>query len=194
MQIAGVFVASFVMAPILTLLHTQTPGGIGGPNLSAPQASLFATLAEGFSGEGQLPWRSIAWGAVLGIVILVIDEILKRSKAGFRAHLMPIAVGMYLPFGLAIPILIGGLLAHMYSRKSAPETHDRILHRGVLFSSGVIAGEALTAVGLAALAAVGLKSLNPNMSPAMTTILTGIAALGIVGAFVVMTRPSKQST
>ncbi len=56
-RIAGVFVASFVMAPILTLLHNHTPGGIGGENLAAPQASLFASLARGFSGEGELPWR-----------------------------------------------------------------------------------------------------------------------------------------
>ncbi len=69
---------------------------------------------------------------------------------------MPIAVGMYLPFGLATPILIGGLIAHSaFTRCTARDEHDRVLHRGVLFSSGVIAGEALTAVGLAGLGGVG---------------------------------------
>ncbi|MEZ6075266.1 MAG: OPT/YSL family transporter [Pirellulaceae bacterium] len=48
MQIGGVIAAAFVMAPILTLLHHNTPGGIGGENLAAPQASLFQSLAEGF--------------------------------------------------------------------------------------------------------------------------------------------------
>ena len=73
MQILGVLVASFVMAPVLTLLHENTPGGIGGKELSAPQASLFASLAEGFSGKGQLPWDLIGWGAAVGVVILAID-------------------------------------------------------------------------------------------------------------------------
>ena len=100
MQIGGVFVAAFVMAPVLTLLHEYTPGGIGGEKLSAPQASLFASLARGFSGEGELPWGMIGIGAGLGVVILVIDVMLQASGSKQRAHLMPIAVGMYLPFGL----------------------------------------------------------------------------------------------
>lgn len=192
MQIAGVLVAAFVMAPILTLLHDNTEGGIGGPNLSAPQASLFASLARGFSGEGQLPWGLIGWGAALGGVILIIDEVLRRNKIGFRAHLMPIAVGMYLPFGLAIPILIGGLLAYFYSRGKPAEDHDRILHRGVLFSSGVIAGEALTAVGIAALAAFGLSALDFELSPMTTTALSIGTALFVVLLFSIWTRPAGE--
>ena len=193
MQIAGVFVAAFVMAPILTLLHENTPGGIGGKELSAPQAGLFASLAEGFSGEGELPWNLIGIGAGLGFVILVIDEILKRSKANFRAHLMPIAVGMYLPFGLATPILIGGLIAHFYTKGVTEKDQDRVLHRGILFSSGVIAGEALTAVGLAALAAFGLKALNSGLPPLVTTTLSMIAAIAIVIAFVVLSKPKNNA-
>ncbi len=80
MQIAGVFVAAFVMAPVLTLLHENTPGGIGGEKLSAPQASLFASLARGFSGEGELPWGMIGIGAGLGVVIL-IDRRIAASAA-----------------------------------------------------------------------------------------------------------------
>jgi len=191
MQIAGVFVAAFVMAPILTLLHENTTGGIGGKELSAPQAGLFASLAEGFSGEGELPWNLIGIGAGLGFVILIIDEILKRNEFKFRAHLMPIAVGMYLPFGLATPILIGGLIAHFYSRGVPEEDEERVLHRGILFSSGVIAGEALTAVGIAALAAVGLKSLDLGLPPYFITAFSVFAAVGIVLAFVVMTKPKN---
>ena len=52
MQIIGVGVASLVMAPIMQLLHENTPGGIGGRELSAPQAGLFASLANGFFGDG----------------------------------------------------------------------------------------------------------------------------------------------
>ncbi len=192
MQILGVFVAAFVMAPILTLLHENTPGGIGGKDLSAPQAGLFASLAEGFSGKGELPWDLIGIGAGLGLVILVIDWVLKRSKAKFRAHLMPIAVGMYLPFGLATPILIGGMIAHFYSRGQPENKVEETLHRGVLFSSGVIAGEALTAVGIAGFAAWGIKSLDLGLDPMVVTALSGIVALAIVIAFVVFTKPVKK--
>jgi putative OPT family oligopeptide transporter len=192
MQILGVFVAAFVMAPILTLLHENTPGGIGGKELSAPQAGLFASLAEGFSGKGELPWGLIGIGAGLGVVILVIDEFLKRSKAKFRAHLMPIAVGMYLPFGLATPILIGGLIAHFYTKGTPEKEHDTVLHRGVLFSSGVIAGEALTAVGIAGFAAWGIKSLDLGLDPIVVTALSCAMAVAIVIAFVVFTKPAKK--
>ena len=59
MQIAGVAVASLVMAPIMQLLHENTPGGIGGRELAAPQAGLFASLAKGFFGDGVLPWDMV---------------------------------------------------------------------------------------------------------------------------------------
>ncbi|WP_153558823.1 OPT family oligopeptide transporter [Roseimaritima sediminicola] len=188
MQILGVGVAAFVMAPVLTLLHENTAGGIGGENLPAPQASLFAALAKGFSGEGELPWNLIGIGAAVGAVILIIDEILKR-RTRHRAHLMPIAVGMYLPFGLATPILIGGVLAYLHTRGKAAERHDRVLHRGILFSSGVIAGEALTAVGLAGLAAVGITALEIPLSPSTLLAVTLLVATAIVATFWVMTRP-----
>ncbi|MEO8268680.1 MAG: oligopeptide transporter, OPT family [Aureliella sp.] len=215
MQIGGVIIAAFVMAPILTLLHDNTPGGIGGVNLAAPQASLFQSLAEGFFGQGKLPWGMVGIGAGLGVVILVIDEILKAKGSAFRAHLMPIAVGMYLPFGLAIPILIGGILAHWYTRRTPELQHHDVLQRGVLFSSGVIAGEALTAVGVAALAAlfgwlaenhsawlvsnfggqvlgklhVPMQLLEENSS--LVDYLSMGAAIAMVVIFTLFTRPRK---
>lgn len=192
MQILGVLVASCVMAPVLMLLHNNTPGGIGGKELSAPQAGLFASLAKGFSGEGTLPWDLIGYGAGLGVVILIIDGFLKSSGVKFRAHLMPIAVGMYLPFGLAAPILIGGLLAHFYSRGKPEKEHETILHRGVLFSSGVIAGEALCAVGLAGLAAFGYTALKYKIDSQIVTAVSCVAAVAMVAAFVVMTKPKQQ--
>ncbi|QDV45154.1 OPT oligopeptide transporter protein [Stieleria neptunia] len=191
MQIAGVFVAAFVMAPVLTLLHNNTPGGIGGQQLSAPQASLFASLARGFAGEGELPWSLIGLGAGIGVLILGIDEVLKRNTK-HRAHLMPIAVGMYLPFGLATPILIGGVIAWFCTKGTRRETHDRVLHRGILFSSGVIAGEALTAVGLAGLAALGITALDLGLSPLAKNLISITVAAGIIVAFAVMTKPKAS--
>ena len=185
-------VAALVMAPVLTLLHENTPGGIGGEKLSAPQANLFASLARGFSGETELPWGMIGLGVMLGLLILLIDTLLQASRSRFRAHLMPIAVGMYLPFGLATPILIGGLISHFYSRRAAAEDHDRLLHRGVLFSSGVIAGEALTAVGLAGLAALGIKSLDLGLPEIVVTGISIAVAIGIVASFVYFSKPRQR--
>ena len=191
MQIAGVCVAAFIMSPVLNLLHNNIEGGIGGRELSAPQASLFASLARGFSGEGTLPWDLIGVGAVVGLVILGIDRYLRLRESNFRAHLMPIAVGMYLPFGLATPILIGGLIAHYYSRGTPAAEHDRVLHRGVLFSSGVIAGEALISVGLACVTALGFQSLDLGLSPGLVTALSFLAAVAVVLCFVRLTRPQN---
>ncbi len=192
MQIAGISLAAFVMAPILTLLHENTPDGIGGKNLPAPQASLFASLARGFSGQVELPWDMIAIGAGLGVAILCVDLGLQRNGSKHRAHLMPIAVGMYLPFGLATPILIGGLIAQLHSRGAAASDRDRRLHRGVLFSSGVIAGEALTAVGIAGLAALGITTLDLGLSPAARAMLSVAAAILVVVSFFLLTKPSRD--
>ena len=192
MQIAGVFVAAFVMSPVLNLLHNNIEGGIGGRELSAPQASLFASLARGFSGEGQLPWDMIGYGVLVGIVILIVDWYLKSTGKKFRAHLMPIAVGMYLPFGLAAPILIGGLIAHFHTRGTPEASHDKVLHRGILFSSGVIAGEALMSVGLACLTALGVQSLDLGLYAGLVTILSIAAAVFIVWMFHTFTRPTSS--
>ena len=129
MQIAGVAVASLVMAPIMQLLHENTPGGIGGRELAAPQAGLFASLAKGFFGDGVLPWNMVLIGCALGAIILVIDYILETKSSSFRLYLMPVAVGIYLPFGLSTPILIGGLMAHfILSENKSKAEPDSILH------------------------------------------------------------------
>ena len=181
MQIAGVAVASLVMAPIMQLLHETTPGGIGGRELAAPQAGLFASLANGFFGDGVLPWNMVAIGSIIGAVILVGDSLLESKKTDFRLHLMPIAVGMYLPFGLSTPILIGGLLAHfILSKDDSNQAPDNVLQKGVLLSSGLIAGESLMGILLAFVAGAGIQSLNLNIDENLTTGLTLLAALGTI--------------
>ncbi|MBL7032964.1 MAG: oligopeptide transporter, OPT family [Candidatus Delongbacteria bacterium] len=183
MQIAGVAAAALVMAPVLQLLHANTPGGIGGKELAAPQASLFASLARGFFGDGQLPWNMVAWGAGLGLIILLIDQLLRRRGTVFRAHLMPIAVGMYLPFELATPILAGGLLAFFFTRGDSEELAERKLRRGVLFASGAIAGESLMGIGLAFVASLGISRLTLPLGELLPTVLTFIAVFVILLLF-----------
>lgn len=189
MQVMGVAIASLVMAPVMQLLHDNTPGGIGGKELSAPQASLFASLARGFFGDGQLPWNLVGIGAAVGVAVLIVDRVLEAKKATFRAHLMPIAVGMYLPFGLSVPILIGGIMAHFIGKGAKSEAEeDRWMRPGVLFASGIIAGESLTGVGIAILAAIGIQRLNLGLPGGVVTIATMAGCIGMIAVFWMSSR------
>jgi putative OPT family oligopeptide transporter len=179
MQVLGVVSAALILAPVLQVLHEGTEGGIGGPKLAAPQAQLFKSIAEGFTGGAALPWDMVGLGAAFGVVVLLADRALAARGSGFRLHLMPLAVGMYLPFGLGTPILIGGVMAHLLARGAKDEAAaDRRLHGGVLFGSGVIAGESLTAVGLAILAVYEIEgsSLLPESARESLTLPATLAA------------------
>ena len=87
------------------------------PNpLIAPQATLMASVAKGMFG-GELPWGMIAIGALIGVAIIVVDETLRRRNAPFRAPVLAVAVGIYLPLELSVPIFLGGLLAFLVERR-----------------------------------------------------------------------------
>lgn len=181
MQVLGVAAAAAVMAPVLNLLHENVEGGIGGKELAAPQARLFQALAEALVGEGSLPWDMVGIGAGLGLVVLLLDTQLKRRGAGFRLYLMPMAVGLYLPFGIATPILLGGIIAHLATRGAKGEgERDSALHLGVLFASGTIAGEALTGVLLAGLFAAGVSKLTGLVPDSISLLATFAAAIGVL--------------
>ncbi len=182
MQIIGVATACVVMAPVLQLLH-EHGGGIGSKALPAPQAGLFASLAEGFFGDGHLPWDMVGWGCALGVVVLIVDQILKARGSTFRAHLMPIAVGIYLPFELATPILVGGLVAHVLSRGMSEHEADVALRPGVLFASGAIAGESLTGIALAILASLNIGAPALGLDTGVVTTLTAVATLVTIFLF-----------
>jgi putative OPT family oligopeptide transporter len=151
-SLAAAIVPAFFFAPILTLLHHAYGIGTGEPgSLRAPQAALFASLTSGFFGEGELPWTMIWIGAGFGFVLIAINGMLARADVPFRAHVMPVAVGLYLPFSLAVPILLGGLLHHTVGRRG-----DESRDHGVLFGSGLIAGEALVGILLAGVIVAGV--------------------------------------
>lgn len=176
-QLLGVGVSALVMAPVLQLLHEQTPGGIGGRELTAPQAMLFASLARGLFGDGQLPWNMVGAGAVVGVLVLGLDKVLERRGASFRVPLMPLAVGMYLSFGLGTPMLVGGLIAHVLAGKGDEDEKETRLSQGVLLSSGMIAGESLMGVGLALLASWGLDRMELGLAEGTITGLSWGGAL-----------------
>lgn len=152
-QFLGVLVGSLVMAPVMTVLHQGSlnagTGGIGGQALPAPQASLFAALVDGFFGNGALPWNLVAIGAALGVALLIGDRLLQAQGAPLRLHVMPVAVGIYLPLALSAPILLGGLVAAAIGRI---DSRPVVLRRGVLSASGMIAGESLVGVAIGVLA------------------------------------------
>ncbi len=194
MQIVGIAAACLVMAPVLQLLHDQTPGGIGGPELSAPQATLFKSLAEGFFGDEILPMNMIYIGAALGVALVLLDRWLENRKSSFRAYVMPIAVGMYLPLALSTPILIGGLISHFVAKGAKSEKElDSKTRRGLLLASGIIAGEALMGVGLALLSAGGISSLALGMTDAGEAGWVGPATwVAAIGLLVYFFRESKS--
>jgi putative OPT family oligopeptide transporter len=135
--------------------------------LEAPQASLMHTLASGIFGTGDVKWPFIGMGCVLAVVLIVFDQYLKRRNAPFRAPILAVAVGIYLPFGLSVLIFLGGILAWLVKRAFAPKNeHESIAleNAGMLLASGLIAGEAITGVGIAALYAANdeLKDMEPH--------------------------------
>jgi putative OPT family oligopeptide transporter len=160
MQVLCVLASAFVMAPVLTVLHEGSlangTGGIGGAELSAPQAVLFSKLAEGMFAGQALPWTMIAVGAAIGAALVLADLALHRMNVPFRLHVMPVAVGMYLPFGVAPPILLGGVLHFVLTRRQA--TSEETTRRLTLGASGLIAGESLVGVLLGLLAYLGYSS------------------------------------
>jgi putative OPT family oligopeptide transporter len=120
--------------------------------LIAPQATLMASVAKGMFG-GHLPWGMISIGAAIGVAVIAWDLWLERRGAEFRAPVLAVAVGIYLPLELAVPIFAGGLLTWLVEKKLGVhgETPDaeRAKRNGMLFAAGLITGEALMGIFIA---------------------------------------------
>lgn len=144
-QLIGILVPVFTIAPVLTLLHRAYGIGTGEPNaLLAPQATLFASIAEGLFGDSSIPWNMVWIGALIAVGIVLFDGFLQRSGSRFRAHIMPVAVGIYLPLSLMVPIFLGGLISQRLQERS-----EGARHKGLLIASGLIAGEAIAGILIA---------------------------------------------
>ena len=173
MQLVGVISAALTLGIVLTLLHEAY--GIGSSDLPAPQAVLMTNVANGVF-SGNLEWGMIYAGAILGIVIILIDQYQAYRKADFRVPILAVAIGIYLPIELTLPIFIGGMLNHIAS-KTASEAGK---NNGLLIASGLITGEALMAIFIA----VPLffdKNYWPNLSlPSPFNDLIGIAIIAII--------------
>ena len=193
-QVLGVLVAAFIMAPVLTIIHEGSlnagTGGIGGEELVAPQAGLFASLAEGFFGDGNIPWDMVGWGVGLALLILLVDIPLAIKKSSFRLHVMPVAVGIYLQAELSVPILFGGILNWMITSHSSSDAGEK---RGILLASGIIAGESLMGVLLGLLAFFGWTSLKLGsfVSP---TVIEVVSLLVLSAVLIAMYRFAVRTT
>jgi len=130
MQIVGVVSASLVMGFVIVLLHNAY--GIG-DGLKAPQANLMKMVSIGIF-SNNLPWSMVLIGAGIAVGIITYNLIFKKE-----IHILAVAVGIYLPIELSVPILIGGLLASKVKNTG----------KGILLGSGIITGEALMGILIA---------------------------------------------
>jgi putative OPT family oligopeptide transporter len=152
----GALASAAVMAPVLNLLLEAygigTPAREGVNALAAPQATLMASVASGIFGNG-LPWNMVATGAVVGAITITLDEYLRRKGSSWRTPVLAVAVGIYLPLELSTPIFMGGLIAELatrWHRRRSPNADPELLKQnGLLFSAGLIAGEAIVGVLIA---------------------------------------------
>ncbi len=165
MQVVGVATGAVVIAPVLTLLHGKY--GLGEVTthhphpLSAPQATLMASLARGVFG-GDLPWGMVALGAMIAALVIVWDQRQQQGGKSSRVPILAFALGIYLPFKLSTAILLGGLLAGLVKRRG--EADERTVgQQGLLCAAGLVTGEALTGIALAI--PIALSGVWPSLSP-----------------------------
>lgn len=189
----GVFGGAVVIPPVLELLN-HANGFTGAPNLdaisnqplSAPQATLITTLAKGVIG-GNLRWDLLLAGAVLGLVLVLINFVLKKTSAG-RYSLPPLGVGLaiYLPSAVTLPVVIGAVAGWLFERsvstRSWGETAKRL---GVLIMSGFIVGESLFNVALAGLIVVSSNgeplAIANSMGEGQTMLIALVLGTALVG-------------
>jgi putative OPT family oligopeptide transporter len=150
--IVGVAAGAAVIPSVLNLL-AHAYGFAGAPNLSvvsqhplpAPQATLISALAQGVIG-GNLDWKMIGIGVIVGVILIVIDAALGFAK---RMRIPPLAVGIgiYLPMSATFAVVLGAGVGHWYnSRAKASRAPERAERLGTLVASGMIVGESLFGV------------------------------------------------
>jgi len=194
-EVIGTMLPAFIIAPVMQLLNSAygigTPAREGVQALKAPQGVMFEKLVGGIFGSGKdIPWDLVGWGAGIGVVAILIDRLfLEPRKAKFRLHAMPLAVGMYLPWTVTFPILIGGIVYKVVEGRSkargdSEDERQSTIHRGLLFSSGLVAGEAIMGILIALLVMAKLDmplvDLGKLGVPSLAIDLLSILALFVI--------------
>lgn len=182
--VLGVVFGAVVIPPVLDLLNTaftfQGAPGAKATALAAPQAALISAIAQGLL-NGKFDWGLIEIGAGIGVVVVIIDEVLRKMK---RGGLPPLAVGMgiYLPMALTLLVPLGALLGWLYDKWAARTSNPEFAQRmGVLLATGLIVGESIMGVVYAAIVAatrkdapLALLAENPWAVPAGLVIFAAV--------------------
>ena len=168
MQLLGVLAAALVLGPVLQVLADAYGFGeksVQHPQaLRAPQATLMAAVTRGVFG-GDLPWEMVFWGAVLGALVVLADQLAALHGRLGRVPPLAVALGLYLPWELSVAVLFGGLVAG--TKGAQPSA------RGTLAAAGLITGEALLGIVLAArVAFLGSPAATAGLSSSLSLSLS----------------------
>lgn len=171
-EMVGVITSAGVVAMVVLLLHGSVEGGLGGPELPAPQAMLMKVVIDGVLDQN-LPWTLVAIGAGIGIAAALV-----------RVPVLAFAVGVYLPLATMAAVFVGGVVRWALTRKRPTEDAERRREEGILFGAGLVGGGGLTGVLLALWVSLRggqrIMGFPPNLpGPALQVI-----ALGTIGAIV----------
>lgn len=172
-ELIGAAVSALTIGGVLILFHHAW--GFGTKELAAPQAGLMKMIVEGVM-EGNLPWGLV----LIGVFVAIAVELLSIP-------VLPVAIGLYLPFELSSTIMLGGLIRLFSEKRKRKEEgkHKKASGSGILFCSGLIAGEGLVGILLAILAVVGVEQ-KINLSSYLNAGTAGgllllILVVGCVG-------------
>ena len=160
--VIGVIAGSLVIPPVLDLMN-HTYGFAGAPGadptraLPAPQAGLISALAKGVI-AADIDWSLIGIGALIGVGIVLLDEILARTTKHMRVPPLAVGLGIYLPTSSTLMIIVGALVGWFYDRRAdrtpRPEAAKQL---GILLASGLIVGEGVIAVVISLIKAFSSK-------------------------------------
>jgi putative OPT family oligopeptide transporter len=196
--VIGVVFGSLVIAPVLDLLNTAF-GFAGAPGagenaLAAPQAALISALAQGVFG-GDLNWGLIGLGALIGVVVIGIDEAL-APRGRFRLPPLAVGMGMYLPMALTLVIPIGALLGRAHDRWAERRGGDVELAKrlGVLMATGLIVGESLFGVVFAGIvAASGADAPLALVGEGFETVATVLGVIAFAATVAALYRYARRT-
>jgi putative OPT family oligopeptide transporter len=162
--IIGVVASVLAIGGTLFLMHHSGYGPIGGDKLSAPQATLMATLIQGILGQ-KLQWGFVFVGAAMAVMVQVM---------GISA--LAWAVGAYLPLSTTMPIFVGGLIRFVVEKMTGREESESEVSTGMLYSTGLVAGGSVAGVLIAAMSAVTWEKIVWRGENLLEALNTGFAA------------------
>jgi putative OPT family oligopeptide transporter len=170
-EVIGVVAGALAIGATLYLLDSAW--GFGSPELGAPQATLMKMVIEGIMG-GNLPWGLILIGVFISVGIECVG-----------IPVLPFAIGLYLPVHLNACIMVGGLVRWALEKRKDSEAKKESINRGILFSSGMIAGEGLVGILLAVFAIFGLdKAIDLSSKLNLSNTVSSIGSLVLFGIII----------